>query len=66
MVERDRAVAAGLRESGLALEAEGLEVVENDALAYLKRCTEKFDIAFLDPPYASDLPNARSLYWLRT
>lgn len=55
MVERDRAVAAGLRESGRALEAQGLDVVESDALAYLERCTEKFDIVFLDPPYASDL-----------
>jgi 16S rRNA (guanine966-N2)-methyltransferase len=55
MVERDRSVAAGLRASAKALEADGLEVVESDALAYLDRAREKFDVAFLDPPYASDL-----------
>jgi 16S rRNA (guanine966-N2)-methyltransferase len=55
MVERDRAVAAGLRESARVLQAEGVEVVESEALAYLKRCSEKFDIVFLDPPYAGDL-----------
>ena len=33
------------------LEAEG-KVVRSDYLDYLKRCREKFDIVFLDPPYA--------------
>ncbi len=31
------------------------EVVQSDSIAYLLRCREKFDIALLDPPYASDL-----------
>ena len=30
-------------------------VVQSDSLAYLARCGEKFDIALLDPPYASGL-----------
>ena len=60
MVERDRNVATGLRASAKALEAEGLEVVEGEALAYLDRARERFDIAFLDPPFASDLA-ARAL-----
>ncbi len=55
MVERDRAVAAALRDSARALEAENLEVVEGDALSYLEHCPERFDVAFVDPPYASDL-----------
>ena len=55
MVESDRAVAAGLRESARALEARDLEVVESEALAYLGRPGEKFDVAFVDPPYASEL-----------
>jgi len=55
MVERDRGVATGLRASAKALEAEGLDVVEGEALAYLDRTPERFDVAFLDPPYASDL-----------
>ena len=33
------------------MEGEGT-VVRGDYLAYLSRCREKFDIIFLDPPYA--------------
>ncbi|HUP28814.1 MAG TPA: 16S rRNA (guanine(966)-N(2))-methyltransferase RsmD [Usitatibacter sp.] len=55
MVERDRAVAAALRESARELEAGGVDVVEADSLAYLRRPGEKFDVAFIDPPYASEL-----------
>jgi 16S rRNA (guanine966-N2)-methyltransferase len=54
MVERDRDVAAALRESARELQAGGAEVVQGDALAYLQRAGETFDIAFVDPPYASD------------
>jgi 16S rRNA (guanine966-N2)-methyltransferase len=60
MVERDRNVAAGLRESARVLDAQGLEVVESESLAYLGGCSERFDVAFVDPPYASDLA-ARAL-----
>jgi 16S rRNA (guanine966-N2)-methyltransferase len=55
MVERDRSVAKALRDSAQALEAGGAEVVEADALPWLRRASEKFDVVFLDPPYASDL-----------
>jgi 16S rRNA (guanine966-N2)-methyltransferase len=55
MVERDPAVAAALREAGRELDAAGLVVVQGDALDFLRRTHERFDVAFLDPPYASDL-----------
>jgi 16S rRNA (guanine966-N2)-methyltransferase len=55
MVERDRTVAAALRASARELDAAGAEVFEGDALRYLDSATEKFDVAFLDPPFASDL-----------
>jgi len=55
MVERDRAIAEGLREAARSLEAEGLDVEQGDALAWLARGGERFDVAFVDPPYASDL-----------
>jgi len=55
MVESDREVAAALRESARLLEAEGAEIVASDALAYLRRDAEKFDVVFVDPPFASDL-----------
>jgi 16S rRNA (guanine966-N2)-methyltransferase len=59
MIERDRAVARALRESARALQAPA-EVIEGDALGYLERAPERFDLAFVDPPYASDLA-ARAL-----
>jgi 16S rRNA (guanine966-N2)-methyltransferase len=55
MVERDRCVARALRQSGAELQAQALEVVEGDALAYLGQARETFDLAFVDPPYGSDL-----------
>lgn len=55
MVERDKKVAAALRESARALEAAGAEVVHCEAMAWLGRASERFDVAFVDPPYASDL-----------
>jgi 16S rRNA (guanine966-N2)-methyltransferase len=55
MVERDRASARALRDNARKLDAKGAEVVESDALAYLQRAGETFDVVFLDPPFASDL-----------
>ena len=55
MVESDREVAKALRESARVLEAEGVEIVQADALKYLERGRDKFDVVFVDPPFASDL-----------
>jgi 16S rRNA (guanine966-N2)-methyltransferase len=55
MVERDREVAKALRESAASLAAEGVEIVEDDALRFVERAAERFDVAFVDPPFASDL-----------
>ena len=52
-----RKEAVGIIRENLKLT--GLEgqatVVQRDALAFLTRCREKYDVIFLDPPYASDL-----------
>jgi 16S rRNA (guanine966-N2)-methyltransferase len=55
MVEADRAAAQALRENVEVLRAEGAQVVQRDAMAYLGEAGEKFDVAFIDAPYASDL-----------
>jgi 16S rRNA (guanine966-N2)-methyltransferase len=55
LVESDRTVAAALRESAKLLEAEGAEIVMGEAMSFLGRGAERFDVVFLDPPYASDL-----------
>ena len=58
MVEQDRATAQALRASAQSLAAERLEIVESDALRFLAGTGERFDIAFVDPPYASKLVDA--------
>ena len=55
MVERDRATAAALRASAKKLEAANLEIVESDAMRYLAQPRERFDVVFIDPPYAENL-----------
>lgn len=42
-------IRENLRRTRLEQEA---SVIRCDYLAYLRRCTEKYDIVFLDPPYA--------------
>jgi 16S rRNA (guanine966-N2)-methyltransferase len=57
LVERDPALAQGMRETVKRLSAqESVEVVQSDALAWLARQPPaSFDLAFLDPPFAADL-----------
>lgn len=55
MVENGGDVVKALLESARILGAQGVEVVASDALAYLGRVREKFDVVFVDPPFASDL-----------
>jgi len=51
MVEHDRAAFALLRKTRELLAARQVELVLDDAYAYLKRATERFDVVFLDPPF---------------
>lgn len=55
LVERDRRVCDQLRRSAEELGAQGVAVEQADALAWLATTPERFDVAFVDPPYASDL-----------
>jgi 16S rRNA (guanine966-N2)-methyltransferase len=63
LVERDRKVAAQLRLSAAVLGDEGIDVVNEDAMAWLRREPGPFDVAFIDPPYDSGLagPAMRAL-----
>jgi len=51
MVESDRVALAALRASRERLEALEVEIVAGDALEYLARGPERFDVVFLDPPF---------------
>ena len=56
LVEQDRKVVEQLKRSAGELGAgDGLEVVQAEALGWLAGRGERYDVAFVDPPYASDL-----------
>jgi 16S rRNA G966 N2-methylase RsmD len=58
MVEHDRAVFEQLTKTRELLGAKQVELVLDDAFAFLKR-KERFDVVFLDPPFGQDaLPAA--------
>lgn len=54
MVERDRVVARALRENAARLAATQVEVLQADALAYLRHDARMYDVVFLDPPFSED------------
>jgi len=53
MVEHDRAAFAALRGSLEVLKAKQVELVLEDAFAFLKRAAS-FDVVFLDPPFGQN------------
>jgi 16S rRNA (guanine966-N2)-methyltransferase len=55
MVEASRRVCEQLRRTAQELGAEGIEIVNADALGWLARPGPRFDLAFVDPPYATGL-----------
>ena len=56
LLERDRRLAASLRESKLRLKAERLRVEAADALAWMARCApDSFELVFIDPPFDTPL-----------
>ncbi len=54
MVEHDRAAFEELARSKAALRAGQVELVHEDAFAYLRRTRERFDVVFLDPPFGQN------------
>jgi 16S rRNA (guanine966-N2)-methyltransferase len=51
LVEKDRAAVAELECSRDALGATQVTIVSGDAMAYVARERERFDVVFLDPPF---------------
>ena len=51
MVEQDRAVFQSLKTTREAIGARQVELVFDDAFAYLKKSRDRFDVVFLDPPF---------------
>ena len=54
MVERDRQLASSLAQFRDVVGAASVEVVPGEALEYLARGGERFDVVFLDPPFGQN------------
>lgn len=55
MIEKDIKVSHRLLENKKLLNAENCEVINVDAMHYVRSSTRLFDIIFVDPPYSTDL-----------
>jgi 16S rRNA (guanine966-N2)-methyltransferase len=55
LVEREAALVDGLRASQKRLQATALTIHRANALNWMTACAERFDLIFLDPPFADDL-----------
>lgn len=57
MIERDRDAANSLRANKLSLDTTAVQIVEADALAWLRapQANEQFDVVFIDPPFDAQL-----------
>jgi len=56
LIERDRTLARSLQHSKERLKATQLRIENTDAIAWLARCAaERFELAFLDPPFDTPL-----------
>lgn len=55
LVEKAKPVQAALNASKALLGADKVEIIHADAVAWLARSAEQFDVIFLDPPFATDL-----------
>ena len=55
LVEHDRELVISMRMQVETLGSHALEIVHADALEWLSRCEQVFDIVFLDPPFRSGL-----------
>jgi 16S rRNA (guanine966-N2)-methyltransferase len=54
MVEQDRAAFEALKKARDLIGARQVELVLEDAFAYLKRSDQRFDVVFLDPPFGQN------------
>jgi 16S rRNA (guanine966-N2)-methyltransferase len=56
LVELSRPAARGISESLQRLKADCVELIQDDAMAWLARCaSESLDIVFIDPPFGTGL-----------
>jgi 16S rRNA (guanine966-N2)-methyltransferase len=58
LIEKQRDIVQSLRQQVTSFAADNVTILSNDAIKFLKKKTDSFDIVFLDPPYGSNLLNS--------
>jgi 16S rRNA (guanine966-N2)-methyltransferase len=53
-LETSRAAAKAIAENQAVLQLANLKLLQTDAFAFLASATDRFDVIFLDPPFAAD------------
>ena len=54
LVEQNKQLVQGLQQTRAVLAAERAEIIHGEAIAWLAKGREPFDIVFLDPPFRQD------------
>lgn len=54
MLEQSPLVFKQLIKTAQSFDATALQIIQGDALDYLKHCQQQFDIVFLDPPFCDN------------
>lgn len=55
MIEKDNKVYKQLLQNKNKLQASNCEIINNDALSFIKNHNDTYDVIFVDPPYNSEL-----------
>ncbi len=55
MLESSRDTVEVLKKNQEMLDARQVEIIQADAISWMKRCKARFDLVLLDPPFNSDL-----------
>jgi 16S rRNA (guanine966-N2)-methyltransferase len=61
LIELNKAAAQQLTENKVLLQAKNISVINSDALNFIKKNTQRFDVVFLDPPFRKNFVEQTAL-----
>ena len=61
LIELNKAAAQQLTENKVLLQANNISVINSDALNFIKKNTQRFDVVFLDPPFRKNFVEQTAL-----
>ena len=61
LIELNKAAAQQLTENKILLQANNISVINSDALNFIRKNTQRFDVVFLDPPFRKNFVEQTAL-----